>query len=122
MKKLLDENKKSWDTKLKFALWADRVTNKKSIVTSPFKLVYGTEAIFPVQLVLLVIKFLQEADSEPVDHTRRIFQFVELQQEREGLLKKTEIHQRKMKDTFDRKAKTEMFKTGDLVLKWDAAK
>lgn len=96
--------------------------DKRSIGTSPFKLVYGTEAIFPIQLVLPVIKFLQEADSEPDDHTRRIFQLVELQQEREGLLEKTEIHQRKMKDTFDRKVKKEVFKTGDLVLKWDAAK
>jgi transposase InsO family protein len=42
VKKLLEQNQKSWDSKLKFALWADRVTNKKSIDTSPFKLVYGT--------------------------------------------------------------------------------
>ena len=27
--KLLETNKKSWDSKLKFALWADRVTEKK---------------------------------------------------------------------------------------------
>ena len=48
IKKLLEENKRSWDSKLKFALWADRVTIKNSIGTSPFKLVYGTEAIFLV--------------------------------------------------------------------------
>jgi hypothetical protein len=28
IKKMLDKNKRSWDSKLKFALWADRVTNK----------------------------------------------------------------------------------------------
>jgi len=60
IKKLLEDNKKSWDLKLKFALWDDRVTNKKSIGTSPFKLVYGTDAIFPIQLILPVAKFLQE--------------------------------------------------------------
>ena len=78
IKKLLEENKKSWDSKLKFALWTARVTRKKSIGTSPFKLVYGIEAIFPIQLVLPVTSFLQEIDSEPDDHTRRIFQLVEL--------------------------------------------
>ena len=36
IKKMLFENKKSWDTKLKFALWADKVTIKRSIGTSPF--------------------------------------------------------------------------------------
>ena len=46
IKKLLETNQKSWDSKLKFALWDDRVTDKRSIGTSPFKLVYGTEAIF----------------------------------------------------------------------------
>jgi hypothetical protein len=42
IKKLLAENKKSWDSKLKFSLWADRISNKKSIGTSPFQMVYGT--------------------------------------------------------------------------------
>jgi transposase InsO family protein len=58
VKKLLDQNQRSWDSKLKFALWADRITNKKSIDTSPFKLVYSTEDIFPIQLVLPVARFL----------------------------------------------------------------
>jgi transposase InsO family protein len=42
IKKLLTENKRSWDSKLKFSLWADRISNKKSIGTSPFQMVYGT--------------------------------------------------------------------------------
>eukprot|EP00253_Pinus_taeda_P035206 PITA_35206 len=48
IKKLCEDNKKSWDSKLKFALWADRVTNKKSIGNSPFKLVYGTDVVSPI--------------------------------------------------------------------------
>lgn len=122
IKKLLEQNTRGWDSKLKFALWADRVTNKKSIDTSPFKLVYGTEAVFPIQLALPVAKFLQEVDSEPNDLTRRILHLVELQQVREQQLEKTELHQRRMKETFDKKMKANIFKTGDLVLKWDATR
>jgi len=122
IKKLLEKNTKGSDFKLKFSLWADRVTNKKSIGTSPFKLVYGTEAIFPIQLALPVAKFLQEADFEPNDLTRRIHNLVELQQHREQLLEKMELHQMKMKETFDRKVKADIFKVGDLVLKWDATR
>eukprot|EP00253_Pinus_taeda_P021876 PITA_21876 len=48
IKKLLGDNKKNFDSKLKYALWADRVTIKKSTGNSPFKLVYGTEAVFPI--------------------------------------------------------------------------
>jgi hypothetical protein len=53
IKKLLEENKKAWDSKLKFALWADRVTTKRSLGISPFQLVYDIEAIFPAQLAFL---------------------------------------------------------------------
>ena len=60
IKKLLEDNKKSWDSKLKFALWADRATNKKSIGNSPFKLVYGDDVVFPIELILPMAKFLQE--------------------------------------------------------------
>ena len=56
IRKLLETNQKSWDSKLKFSLWDDRVTDKRSIGTPPFKLVYGTKDIFPIQLILPVEK------------------------------------------------------------------
>ena len=36
IKKLLEDNKKAWNSKMKFALWEDRLSTKKSIGTSPF--------------------------------------------------------------------------------------
>jgi hypothetical protein len=47
IKILLEDNKRAWNSKLKFALWDDRVTTKRSIGISPFQLVYGVEAILP---------------------------------------------------------------------------
>jgi hypothetical protein len=47
IKRLLEDNKKSWDSKLKFSMWDDRVTPKRSLGVSPFQLMYGFEAIFP---------------------------------------------------------------------------
>jgi hypothetical protein len=60
IKRLLEDNKKAWDSKLKFALWSDRVTTKRSLGVSPFQLVYGVEAIFPSQLAFPVAKFFQD--------------------------------------------------------------
>jgi hypothetical protein len=76
IKKLLDDNKKAWDSKLKFTLWADRVTTKRSLGISPFQLVYGIEAIFPTQLALPMEKFLQDQQGEPNDMVRRIHHLV----------------------------------------------
>eukprot|EP00253_Pinus_taeda_P015163 PITA_15163 len=64
IKKLLDDNKNNLDSKLKYALWADIVTIKRSTGNSPFKLVYGTEAVFPIRLTLPVAKFLQSEKNE----------------------------------------------------------
>ena len=45
-----------------------------------------------------------------------------MQQNREQLVDKISLHQSKVKQTFDRKVKEDVFKTRDLVLKWDAAR
>ena len=50
IKKLLEDNKKSWHTKLKYALWADRISTKRDICMSPFQLVYGADVTFPASL------------------------------------------------------------------------
>ena len=92
IKKLLEDNKKNWDSKLKFALWADRVTNKKSIGNSPFKLVYGVDVVFPIQPILPVAKFLQKEQDEENDMARRMSNLVELQQIKEQMVEKSGIH------------------------------
>jgi hypothetical protein len=52
VKKIVGENKRSWDSKIKHALWADRITKKATTRKSHFELVYGLEARFPVHLRL----------------------------------------------------------------------
>ena len=74
VKKLLQDNKKAWHSQLMFALWADRVSTKKSIGTSPFQLVYGTDVVFLASLVASVMKFLQEQETESNSMQRRINQ------------------------------------------------
>jgi ribonuclease HI len=120
IKRLLEDNKRAWDSKLKFSLWADRVTTKRSLGTSPFQLVYGAEAVFPTQLALPVAKFFQDYEGEPDHMIRRIHQIVEVQQIREQARDAAYSHQQKIKQAFDRKVKKKEFEIGDLVFKWDA--
>lgn len=47
IKRILEKNKGSWDSKFKLALWADRMTIKKAMGKSSFELVYGSQAKFP---------------------------------------------------------------------------
>jgi hypothetical protein len=72
IERLLEDNKKAWDSKIKFSLWADIVTIKRSLGISPFHLVYGVEAIFPSQLAFPVEKFFQDYQGEIDDMVKRI--------------------------------------------------
>ena len=85
-------------------------------------MVYGVDVFFPVQLVTLVIKFMQEIKEEPDDIRRRMFQIIQLQQERETIENTTEMHRKRMKEILDKKVKKYVFAVGYLVLRWDARK
>ena len=58
IKKILEDNKKAWHSKLKYVIWADIISAKRAIGTSPFHLVYGIDVIFPASLSLPVMKYL----------------------------------------------------------------
>jgi len=60
LKKTIGDNNRSWDNKIKFALWVDRITKKSAIGKSPFELVYGLDVTFPVYLNLPVYQFVQK--------------------------------------------------------------
>ena len=60
IKKLLEENQRSWHNKLVHALWADILKTNKSIGMSPYQLVYGVDVVFPTSLRVPVMKLLQE--------------------------------------------------------------
>ena len=87
---------------------------------SPFQLVYKTEVVFLASLGVPVMRFLQEEQSEPNNMQRRINQIIELNELRDKSYDTVQMHQEKMKNTFDRRVKEEKFLFDGLVLKWDA--
>ena len=119
IKNILQDNKREWHTKLKFALWDDKISTKRAIGTSPFQLIYGLDVICLASLGFPVMKYLQEQESEPNAIQIRINQLIEVQQMRESVYDRSQLIQDKMKKTFDRKIKVGDFQLGDSVLKWD---
>jgi hypothetical protein len=97
IKRLLEDNKTTWDSKLKFSPWADRMTTKGSLGISPFQLVCGTGAVFPSQLSLPMAKFFQEFHRKPNDMIRRIHQLVEVQQTIKQVMNRVHDRQQKIK-------------------------
>ena len=50
LKKIVGSNKKSWDSKIKYALWANRITKKSAIGKIHFDLLYGSTISLPIDL------------------------------------------------------------------------
>jgi ribonuclease HI/transposase InsO family protein len=122
LKKVVEENKKSWDSKLKYAVWADRITTKTSTGKTPFELVYGLEAKLPVNLQIPILRFVQQYDTDAEAIQGRINQLIELDETRRNALGQMIKNQEKVKNTFDHKARGRNFVEGDLVLLWDKRK
>jgi len=85
------------------------VTIKKSTRNSPFKLVYGTEAVFPIQLTHPVAKFLQEEQNGEEYMAKRITDLAEVHQIREQWIEKAATHQKKIKEAFEKRTKIDNF-------------
>jgi hypothetical protein len=120
IKKVLDENKKSWHVHLKYALWENHIGTKNSIGMSPFQMVYGTNAVLPINLALPMMKLWQDHKEEPNDVTRRINQLIKVQQHRVEIDEWLQKYQDDMKALFNHRVKEKYFLPGDLVLRWDA--
>ena len=53
---------------------------------------------------------------------RRIFEMIELQQNREKVDEKAQLYKSKIKSRIDRNIKENDFSVGDMVLRWDTRK
>ena len=102
IKKIIGDNKKSWDSKIKFALWADRITKKSVIGKSPFELVFGQDVTLPIHLEVLVYQLLQAFS---VDHDalqNGVNQLVELDENRGKAVNLSIKNRDKVKKTFNK--------------------
>ena len=107
---------------LKYALWKNQIGTKKSIGTSPFQMVYGTDVVLPINLALPIMKLWQDETEEPNHVTRRINQLIEVQKNRDEVDEIFYKYQDNMKALFDHNDKDREFLHGDLCLKGDARK
>eukprot|EP00253_Pinus_taeda_P014460 PITA_14460 len=121
IKRTIEQTHKNWHKSLIFALWVDRITQKASIGSSPFNLVYGKEAVLPTNLVLpslALVQFIEESPSSSIQ--LRHDQILKLEEEREKSKVIHAKHQLIIKSSFDSVSSgSKQFHVGDLVLKWD---
>ena len=119
LKKTVGDNKKAWDSNIKYVVWEDRITKKNSTGKSPFELVYGLTTTLLISMQIPIFRLLSEYGTERLEMEQRIHQIIELDEARRASLDQSLRHQESMKGTFDKSAKPRSFQVGDTILLWD---
>ena len=87
---------------------------------SPFSLVYGTEAISPVELVVptrrVVVEESQE-ETEDTNNERRLADLEGVEEERELAKKRSQRYQQRMTKAYAQAVRPRAFTEGQLVLR-----
>ncbi|XP_070013485.1 uncharacterized protein [Nicotiana sylvestris] len=115
LKKCLEESKGNWPEVLPGVLWAYRTTAKTSPGETPFSLVYGAEALIPVEVGEPSTRFTQASEES---NDEEICISLDLHEgRREVALIRMAAQKQVIKRYYNRKAHLRFFMIGDFVLK-----
>ena len=117
MRKMV-ETSRYWSEKLPFALWAYRSSFRTSTGATPYSLVYGMEAVLPVEIEMRSLRVTLEQHISETEWVQSRFDHLSLLDERR--LRETDhvqAYQRKMARAFKKRVKPRPLQRGDLVLR-----
>ena len=60
--KVVEQSRTDWEQKLHSVLWAYRTSYKMSVGTTPFNLVYGLDAIMPIEFLIPTLRVATELE------------------------------------------------------------
>ncbi|KAI4347844.1 hypothetical protein L6164_008621 [Bauhinia variegata] len=108
---------KDWHEKLPFALYAYRTSVRSSTGASPYSLVYGLEAVTPIEVEIPSLRVLMEAELEDSKWARMRYEELHMIDEKRLVaICHGQLHQRRMARAFNKKVRPRQFQPGDLVL------
>ena len=118
IKKKIEENPRRWHEVLSEALWAHRISRHGATKVTPFELVYGQEAVLPVEVNLDDYRLDKQNDLSAVDyHNLMMDNIDEVSDKRLQALKEIEKDKLRVARAYNKKVKAKSFQVGELVWK-----
>ncbi|KAI5406846.1 hypothetical protein KIW84_053204 [Lathyrus oleraceus] len=109
---------KDWHEMLSFALHGYRTSVRTSTGAMPFSLVYGMEAVLPVEVQIPSLRVLIDVKLQEAEWVRTRYEELSLiEEKRLAAICHGQLYQQRMKRAFDRKVRPRVYHVGDMVLK-----
>lgn len=119
--KKVQERPKDWDKHLSTALWAYRTSFKVTTQFAPFHLVYGQEAILPIEVMIPSSRLLLRVEKDAKEQwQKRLADLHKLEFTREEALGFYIEQANKRRDQFNKQLKDKGLTKGMLVLRYDS--
>ena len=112
------ETYKDWHEKLPFALYAYQTRVRTSTEATPYSLVYGMEAVLPIEVEISSLRVLKEVELEEAEWVHvRYEQLNLIEEKRMKVICHGQLYQKRMMRAHDKKIWPKQFQEGELVLK-----
>ncbi|GKV43085.1 hypothetical protein SLEP1_g50423 [Rubroshorea leprosula] len=109
---------KDWHEMLPNALHAYRTSVRTSTRATPYSLVYGMEAILPIELETSSTRILSESGVDEEDLIQKMIDYLNLLNEKRlATLCHGQCYQQRMAAAYNKKVKPRVFHQGDLILR-----
>ncbi|XP_074298269.1 uncharacterized protein LOC141629111 [Silene latifolia] len=117
LRKVVAKSKRDWHERIGEALWADRTTYKTPTQATPYALVYGVEAVLPLELQMPSLRIaIQEGLTDDDKDKLRLTELESLDEKRLEAQQKLQYYQARLSRAFNKKVRPRSFQVGDLVL------
>nr|ABA96839.1 retrotransposon protein, putative, unclassified [Oryza sativa Japonica Group] len=118
VKKKIEEHPKRWHEVLSEALWAHRISKHGATKVTPFELVYGQEAVLPVEVNLGSLRYIKQDDLSSEDYKTLMGDNLdEVIDKRLKALEEIEKEKKRVAKAYNKRVKAKLFQVGDLVWK-----
>ena len=107
---------------LYLALWAHWTPVKTATGFSPFQLVYGLEAFFPIEFHIPSLKLAVHLFPNTSPLEEHLLYLKQLNEQWCDATMANEAHKKRVKCQYDRSIRLQIFSEGDLVLVYDQDK
>jgi hypothetical protein len=116
IKKKIEENPRRLHEILSEALWAHHISRHDATKVTPFELVYGQEAVLPIEVNLDAYRLAKQNDiSAVVYHDLMMDNIDEVIDVRLEALKEIEKDKARVGKAYNKKVKSKSFQVGELV-------